>query len=51
MAQKGTKRMRILGAEDKRQVTGTFGCAMSEDRLNPLVIYEGTTERCLPSEA
>eukprot|EP00664_Eupelagonemidae_sp_cell27_P007425 gene7426-9277_t len=50
MAPKGAKRVRILGLEDKRQVTATFGAAMSGDRVPTQLIYEGKTDRCLPAE-
>ena len=48
MEKKGTKRVEIAATDDKRQITGIFGCSMAGDFLPIQLIYKGTTPRCLP---
>ena len=50
MERKGTKRVEIATIEDKRQITTVFGCSLSGNFLPLQLIYEGTTQRCLPNE-
>jgi hypothetical protein len=45
---KGTKRIEIAAADDKRQITAVFGSALSGNFLPLQLIFEGTTPRCLP---
>ena len=49
MEKKGTKRVEISAADDKRQITAVFACALSGCFLPMQLMYQGTTERCLPS--
>lgn len=49
MADKGSKRVEIVGADDKRQITSVFAITPSGDFLAPQLIYQGTTTKCLPS--
>ena len=44
----GTKRVKIIGKDDKRQLTAVLGCSMSGDFLQPQLIYQGKTKKCLP---
>ena len=46
--QAGSKRVEIVGKDDKRQLTALFGCTMSGDFLPPQLVYQGKTNRCLP---
>ena len=48
MEQAGSKRVEIVGKDDKRQITALFGCTMSGDFLPPQLVYQGKTNRCLP---
>ena len=48
MEKKGTKRVEIAATDDKRQITGVFGCSMAGDFLPIQLMYKGTTPRCLP---
>ena len=48
MEKKGTKRVEIAATDDKRQITGVFGCSMAGDFLPIQLIYKGTTPRRLP---
>ena len=48
MKQAGSKRVEIVGKDDKRQLTALFGCTMSGDFLPPQLVYQGKTNRCLP---
>ena len=49
MAKEGSKRVEIVGMDDKRQITAVFGCTMEGEFLPPQIIYGGKTPRCLPS--
>ena len=49
MAKEGSKRVEIVGGDDKRQITAVFGCTMEGEFLPPQIIYGGKTPRCLPS--
>lgn len=48
MAPRGSKRVEIIGIDDKRQITGVFGCSLSGDFLPVQLIYKGKTQKCLP---
>ena len=48
MEMAGTKRVEIIGKDNKRQLTAVFGCSMSGDFLPPQLIYHGKTKKCLP---
>lgn len=48
MEKKGTKRVEMAAIDDKRQITGVFGCTLSGDFLPVQVIYTGKTKKCLP---
>ena len=43
----GTKRVEIIGKDDKQQLTAVLGCSMSGDFLPPQLIYQGKTKKCL----
>jgi len=45
----GSKRVAIVGKEDKHQITAILGCSMSGDILPFQLIYEGKMSRCLPN--
>ena len=49
MAKEGSKRVDIVGMDDKRQITAVFGCTMDGDFLPPQIIYGGKTPQCLPT--
>ena len=49
MADEGSKRVEVVGADDKRQITAVFGITLSGNFLHPQLIYKGTTTKCLPS--
>ena len=44
----GAKRVEIVGANDKRQITAVFAGTMSGEFLPPQLIYQGKTPKCLP---
>ena len=48
MEKEGSKRVEIVAADDKRQITAVFGGIMSGDFLLPQLIYQGKTSKCLP---
>ena len=48
MAKEGSKRVEIFGLDDKRQITGVFGCNMEGDFLPIQIVYKGKTAKCLP---
>ncbi len=49
MAEEGSKRVEIIGLDDKRQITAVFGSTMAGDFLPPQLIYTGKTWKCLPT--
>ena len=49
MAKEGSKRVEIIGKNDKRQITAVLEGTMSGDFLPVQLVYKGTTNRCLPS--
>ena len=48
MEQQGTKRVELIGANDKRLITAVFCGSLVGDFLPLQVIYAGKTERCHP---
>ena len=48
MAEEGSKRVEIVGKDDKRQLNGVFVGLMSGEFLPPQLIYQGKTTHCLP---
>ena len=49
MEKEGSKRVQVIGADDKRQITAVFAGTVTGEFLPPQLIYQGTTTRCLPS--
>ena len=49
MAKEGSKRVEIIGKDDKCQITAVLGGTMSGDFLPVQLVYKGTTNLCLPS--
>ena len=49
MAKEGSKRVEIIGKDDKRQITAVLRGTMSGDFLPVQLVYKGTTTHCLPS--
>lgn len=48
MEKLGSKRIEIVGSDDKRQLTAVFGASLAGDFLPPQLVYKGKTSRCLP---
>ena len=48
MEKEGSKRVEIVAVDDKRQITAVFAGSLTGDFLPPQLIYQGTTQRCLP---
>ena len=48
MEEEGSKRVEVVGKDDKRQLTALFACSMSGDFLPIQLVYQGKTARCLP---
>ena len=48
MEKEGAKRVQVIGADDKRQITAVFAGTITGEFLPPQLIYQGTTTRCLP---
>ena len=49
MEREGAKRVKIIGKEDKRQITAVFAGTYIGDFLPIQLVYQGKTPRCLPS--
>ena len=49
MEKEGAKRVEIVAADDKRQITAVFAGTLCGDILPPQLIYKGTTCCCLPT--
>jgi len=54
MADEGSQRVEVAGADDKKQITAVFGITLSGDFLPPQIIYQGTTSQvsaifCFPT--
>ena len=48
MEEEGSKRVQVVGKDDKRQLTVLFACSVSGDFLPIQLVYQGKTTRCLP---
>ena len=48
MEKRGTKRVEIAAADNKRQITALFTCTAAGKFLPIQLIYEGSTNRCFP---
>ena len=48
MEKEGQKRVEIVAADNRRQITAVFAGSLTIDFLPPQLIYKGSTERCLP---
>ena len=49
MEMEGAKRVKVVGKDDKCQITAIFGISMSGDFLPIQLVYQGKTTKCLPS--
>ena len=49
MEKQGEKRVEITGKDDKRQITAVFAVTLNGEFLTVQLVYQGKTERCLPS--
>lgn len=49
MATEGSKRVELIGQDDKRQITATFAGTLAGDFLPIELVYEGKTSKCHPS--
>ena len=49
MAKEGSKRVKIIGIDDKSLITAVFSGTLAGDFLPPQLIYQGKTTKCLPS--
>ena len=48
MAKEGSKKVKIAGVDDKRQITVVLAGALTGELLPLQLIYQGKTEKCLP---
>ena len=48
MERKGSKRVEVIGLNDKRQITAVFAGSLSGDFLPVQLVYQGKTSKCLP---
>ena len=49
MAEEGSKRVEMIGKDDMRQLTALFACTMSGNFLPIQLVYQGKTDRSLPT--
>jgi len=49
MDKKGTKKVKLVGLDDKCQIMVVFAATMAGDFLLPQLVYKGTTSVCLPT--
>ena len=49
MAKEGSKRVEVVGIDDKRQITATFAASLSGNFLPVEMVYEGKTTKCHPA--
>ena len=49
MEKEGSKRVQVIGADDKGQIAAVFAGSITGEFLPPQLIHQGTTTRCLPS--
>lgn len=47
--QKGVKHVKVIGAEDKRQITAVVASSLDGDLLPLQLVFEGSTDRCQPA--
>lgn len=47
MEKEGSKRVEIVGVDDKRQITAVFAGSLTGNYVPPQLIYKGTTKCCL----
>jgi len=45
----GSKDVKVIGGEDKRQITACIGSSLNGDLLPMQLIFTGTTSKCLPA--
>ena len=48
MEEEGSKRIELIGKDDKRQLTALFAGSLTGDFLPIQIIYQGKTSKCLP---
>ena len=48
MAKEGSKKVKIAGVDDKRQITVVLAGALTGELLPLQLIYQGKTKKCLP---
>ena len=48
MDKEGSKRVEVIGIDDKRQITATFAASLSGNFLPVQLVYEGKTTKCHP---
>jgi tellurite resistance protein len=48
MTKEGSKRVEIVGVNDKRQITAVFAGSLAGDFLPVQLVYQGKTKKCLP---
>jgi hypothetical protein len=46
--EKGSKQVKMVGLNDKRQITALLACTKSGKLLPPQLIYAGKTDACHP---
>ena len=49
MEAEGSKRVKIIGKDNKRQLTAVLAGTLDRDFLPFQIIYQGTPPRCLPN--
>ena len=49
MEKEGSRRVEIIGKDDKRQITAVLAGTLNGDFLPVQLVYKGTTKRCLPA--
>ena len=49
MEKRGSKRIEIISLDDKHQITAVLAGTPTGDFLLPQVIYQDTTQQCLPN--
>ena len=45
----GTTKVKVVGVDDKREITGVVTASMAGELLPLQLLYTGTTERCHPT--
>ena len=49
MDKEGSKRVEVIGIDDKCQITATFATSLSGHFLSVQLVYEGKTTKCHPA--